>query len=298
MTEPKAPFYGLYGERAVPDRPGFIHIEDIAARSKGLDWVIKPHRHNHLFQVLCVMNSEVELNLNGDTQVLQGSWIVILPVGAIHGYRFKPDSEGFVLSIADHLVNQQALSGDRQVPHRLQQSARILPLLSDQDNSRHFLHYIELLQQEFSLLQADQDQALNLITGLALLALERQIRQEEMLSNPGDNSSALFARFQALLENHFCEQWPVTRYAEALHVSTSTLNRLCQRQTGGNTKQLIHERVMTEARRRLMYTRQPIEEISYRLGFRDYPYFARFFKNQSGMTAGEYRRQADHSILE
>jgi hypothetical protein len=42
----------LYGDSQTEAGPGFVHIEEISARSKENNWVITPHRHSGLFQVL------------------------------------------------------------------------------------------------------------------------------------------------------------------------------------------------------------------------------------------------------
>ena len=47
---------------------------------------------------------------------------------------------------------------------------------------------------------------------------------------------------------------------------------------------LIRQRVLTEAKRALVFTGQPIHEISYDLGFADPSNFARFFRKQTAMT--------------
>ena len=51
---------------------------------------------------------------------------------------------------------------------------------------------------------------------------------------------------------------------------------------------LIRQRVLTEAKRALVFTGQPIHEVSYELGFADPSHFARFRK-QTGMTPQAFR---------
>ena len=50
-----------------------------------------------------------------------------------------------------------------------------------------------------------------------------------------------------------------------------------------------HRRVLTEAKRQLVFTRQPIHEIAYDLAFSDPSHFARFFRKQTGTTPHEFR---------
>jgi AraC family transcriptional activator of pobA len=50
--------------------------------------------------------------------------------------------------------------------------------------------------------------------------------------------------------------------------------------SGVTAGHLIRQRVLTEAKRQLVFTSQPIHEISYDLGFADPSHFARFFRKQ------------------
>jgi AraC family transcriptional regulator, transcriptional activator of pobA len=59
--------------------------------------------------------------------------------------------------------------------------------------------------------------------------------------------------------------------------------------SGVTAGHLIRQRVLTEAKRALVFTGQPINEISYDLGFADPSHFARFFRKQTAMTPQEFR---------
>ena len=52
---------------------------------------------------------------------------------------------------------------------------------------------------------------------------------------------------------------------------------------------LIRQRVLSEAKRQLVFTNQPIHEISYDLAFSDPSHFTRFFRKQTGMTPQAFR---------
>ncbi len=56
-----------------------------------------------------------------------------------------------------------------------------------------------------------------------------------------------------------------------------------------NALQLIHERVLLEAKRNLIYTVQSVSQISYGLGFNDPAYFSRFFKRLTGQPPKAFR---------
>jgi len=289
------PFYGLYGERLASSDPGFVHIEDIAARSKGLDWVIKPHRHNRFFQILCITEGATEIQLQQESHPLRGCWVVTIPVGVIHGFRFLPNSKGFVLSISDSILAEDKPEGFSGGTSQLFQAPQLIKLAEEEPQLQHFLQYIELIKSEFHQSRSDQNQSLALLSRLALLTLNRQLQNRSMQATLGQKESLVIGKFRTLVEAHYRDHWTVSTYAEALHTSTSTLNRLCHQILGDSPKRLIQDRLLTETKRRLIYTQQSLEKIAFTLGFKDYPYFSRFFKKLEGVTAGAYRKQSDES---
>ncbi len=291
------PLYGLYGNRFIDSEPGFIHIEDIAARGSDLDWVIKPHRHHHLFQVVCILDGEVEVQLSDDHFSLTGSWVITLPAGCIHGFHFRPASEGYVLSITDTVLAQEQQQGFGGRESLLFEGPQLLPLYAEDGLSQQFLQRIAELEVEHAHYHAARPDALALQSRLVVLTLDRLLRQQSFEDEVGQEDNGALSRFRALIEAHYREHWAVADYAAALGMSTSTLNRLCHRAVGEGPKKLINDRLMAEARRRLMYTRHSVEEIAYALGFSDYPYFARFFKTREGVTAGQYRKRAEQQRL-
>ena len=67
------------------------------------------------------------------------------------------------------------------------------------------------------------------------------------------------------------------------------LNDHVKRATGVTAGHLIRQRVLTEAKRQLVFTGQAIHEIAYDLSFSDPSHFTRFFRKQTGMTPQSFR---------
>jgi len=87
-------------------------------------------------------------------------------------------------------------------------------------------------------------------------------------------------------------QLSVAGYADALGITPSHLNAICQRVSGKSTLDLIHARMVLAARRELAYTERNISSVAHDLGFADPSYFTRFFKRETGMTPGDFRHQS------
>ena len=65
--------------------------------------------------------------------------------------------------------------------------------------------------------------------------------------------------------------------AEALGLSVAHLNSLCRRLAGQSALQILHQRVLLEAKRELVYTSLTINQLADSLGFADPAYFSDVF---------------------
>ena len=78
-------------------------------------------------------------------------------------------------------------------------------------------------------------------------------------------------------------------YAGKLAMTVDRLNDHVKRATGVTAGHLIRQRVLTEAKRQLVFTNLPIHDIARDLAFADPSHFARFFRKQTGTTPQAFR---------
>jgi AraC family transcriptional activator of pobA len=127
---------------------------------------------------------------------------------------------------------------------------------------------------------------------LALIAIEvarlaaSKARTGVVTLAPADSTVEALRR---LVEEHFRKERLIAFYADKLAITPDRLNDHVKRATGVTAGHLIRQRVLTEAKRQLVFTGQPIHEVSYDLGFADPSHFARFFRKQTGTTPQEFR---------
>lgn len=104
--------------------------------------------------------------------------------------------------------------------------------------------------------------------------------------------------FAELLERQFPLSGPAPQprlrtakdYADQLAVHLVHLNRVLKEATGHTTTTLISHRVAQEAKLLLKQTTQNVSEVADCLGFTDAAHFCTFFKRQTGLTPGDFRR--------
>lgn len=98
-------------------------------------------------------------------------------------------------------------------------------------------------------------------------------------------------RFRQIVELRYREQPAITDIARTMGITYDHLHRVCIAGVGKSPLELIHERLIAEAKLRLGQSQQSVEQIGFGLGFRDPGYFSRFFKSRVGEPPGAYRRK-------
>ncbi len=107
----------------------------------------------------------------------------------------------------------------------------------------------------------------------------------------------ILERLEKLLTDYFNNEdlisigLPTVQYvAEKLNVSSSYLGSLLRMQTGQNTQQHIHNKLIEKAKEKLTTTNLSISEIAYELGFEHSQSFSKLFKTKTQQSPLEFRQ--------
>lgn len=130
---------------------------------------------------------------------------------------------------------------------------------------------------------------------LILMALWRAGGAETSEQRGRGGNASILQRYRQLVEAWFRQHRPMTEYASELGVTTDRLHAICRNALGRSPVQLLHERVVQEAKLRLERSARTVQEISDGLGFRDPTYFSHFFKRKTGFSPAAYRNVARKS---
>jgi len=104
-------------------------------------------------------------------------------------------------------------------------------------------------------------------------------------------------QFRELLDQRYLTMRRPNDYAALVGLTPDNFSRRCKRYFNKTPSQLIQERVVLEAKKRLHLTRQTIKEIAYALKFGDEFYFSRYFKNVTKVSPQTFRNKAGISIV-
>jgi AraC family transcriptional activator of pobA len=285
------PSFALYGEHTARRDTDALHIEDIQSRSRKYLWTIATHRHATLCQCIFVASGPVSARLEELRHSLQGPAVVIVPAGSVHGFGFRADTEGHVLTVElDRLLNG-AHSRQQQPIQRLFAEPRAVDLSQEPALAVRVGRQMQTLAQEFSQPDSAHTPICTWLASSLLAVLAHGLNFEFSAESRGSQESKDLRSFRVLIEAHYLQHWPISRYAEQLRTSETSLNRLCRGLCGTTAFHLVQQRLALEARRRLMYIGGSIQCIAAELGFADAAYFSRFFRRQTGLSPNEFRRR-------
>jgi len=271
------PTYSLYGEGAARSSGGFAHIETIAERSALHDWEIGVHRHDHFVQVLLVEEGHAAVALDGAQSGLEGPDRVIVPAGAVHGFRFRQGTRGFVLTLSTDFSTRANGPADMLLAALARGG---MAALSPDAARRAFWLAREMLglQQEWQ----EQDPLFMALAEALIRCVAAEAAPEE-----DARDDRRLERFRQLVELHYRQHRDLDFYAGALGMTRRTLSRMTAAGLGCSPMEVIHRRMALEAHRLLRFTNATATQVAAELGFDDPSYFSRFYQRMTGRRPSE-----------
>jgi transcriptional regulator GlxA family with amidase domain len=108
---------------------------------------------------------------------------------------------------------------------------------------------------------------------------------------PVDHGDAAVLKLQQWLKGQLTVASPVEEMVKMSALPERTFKRRFRKATGYSPIAYVQNLRIEEAKRRLERTDQPIDEISWNVGYEDPAFFRRLFKRITRLTPGDYRRK-------
>jgi len=146
--------------------------------------------------------------------------------------------------------------------------------------------------EEFETADSTQTEMLKMLLK-RLIIISTRLAKEQYVKEPPVESDKfdIVRKYNLLVDRNFKAHHQVQFYANELSKSPKTLSNLFARYHHKLPLQIIHDRIIDEAKRLIYYTDKSAKEIAYELGFEDAAHFSRFFKNITGQNISEYKKE-------
>jgi AraC family transcriptional activator of pobA len=278
----------LYVERPEEEENWFVHVGHVTDRGR---WRTEPHAHPAYGQVIFVRSGRGVMNLEGRSVPFEGPCALLLPTECVHGLDYEVDVDRWVVTIEVSYLTQVNAKLHEFI--LLWSAPRMIPLSYATDTGPAFCRLIQSLKEEVDSNAAGHVVGTEALLTTLLLMLARGTRLEQA-GNEGTSRSdiRLADRFRELIDIHYRENLPLQDYASMMAVSLVQLRAACASATEQSPTKIIHARIITEAKRNLIFGDMSVEQIAFSLGFADAAYFTRFFRREVGQAPSQFRAAA------
>ncbi|RTL59020.1 MAG: helix-turn-helix domain-containing protein [Sphingobacteriales bacterium] len=263
-----------------------------------LRWVLNntsandsPHKHDHYEIVWITKGSGILIADLSQYEINQNVIFWISP-GQIHQLIADEKAEGYVFSFRSEFLffSNNASKEEYSINTFSSFSTLILARIEDglidemEEIALKIIHEFE----NYLLLRAE---ILRGLFKVFLIYLMRQWQSPDSSSLQPANSQ-LVEKFFNLIDKSFTTVKKVKDYARRLDITPNYLNKIVKTVSGFHASYHIQQRIILEAKRLAIYSESSMKEVAYKLGFEDPAHFSKFFKNVSGVTFTDFRRNS------
>jgi AraC family transcriptional regulator, transcriptional activator of pobA len=257
-----------------------VQVRDIAYKNP-YDFT-REHRHDY-FEIFFFENG-------GGSQLIDFLEIPVLPNSSyivfpqqVHLLKRGPESSGQLVQFREEILPSA------QIRNLLRQvSFGTNPAIVFENNADK----IARLQPVLNLLKQSTEKSSDLSNEIALSFLQALLlqliesRESKNVDGLSEERKLLF-EFQELLEANYRENHTVSKYASELHTTERKLSAVTKKFLGLSPLQVIHNRLLLEAKRILLFENTSHKEIAFGLGFDSPATFSQFIKTKTGHSPSD-----------
>ncbi|MFL5762986.1 MAG: helix-turn-helix domain-containing protein [Bacteroidia bacterium] len=248
------------------------------------------HRHN-CYQVFLFTSGGGEHMIDFNYYPIEKNSVHFVSEGQVHALNSAKGTDGYVVLFTKEVVilnsADKFLFNDFPVFNK-----SVLPILNpDLDTFSDMEHMLEMMCSEYGKENTYKENILGSYIAILLMKCKAIITETKEYKRTDSVSQELLQRFNNLVEEHFVKYHKVNEYADLLNVTPSHLSETIKKVAGKTAGDLIHERLILEAKRRLLHSSISAKELAYALNFNDPSYFSRFFKTNTGLSPEGFRKE-------
>lgn len=269
-------------------RPGNYSVFSYEAEGDGVHDRQTPHRHD-FYQLIWLTEGNGRLVCDLKEWDFEAGTLFFAAPGRLHCWKPETPARGIALGFTDEFLcaetDRPSALGRFAYLHEAEKP--LLPLTGQERVEMNGL--FGSLLNEAAQNEPGRDDVVRAYLMIVLAKARRWLLRQTGTVSGARTANSLSLRFRQALEDHFPRLLKVSDYARLLHASRTQLNHDLRQHTGHTASEHIHNRILLEAKRLLMYSNATVSEIAYQLRFQDPSYFCRFFRRHTGQPPGEFR---------
>ncbi|MDF2187330.1 helix-turn-helix domain-containing protein [Paraflavitalea sp. CAU 1676] len=256
-----------------------------------------PHRHSY-YEISWVRQGKATYLVDLEKHAIEEKTICCAAPGQVHQFKGGDQANGYVISFNNDFL---FLAQDKTAGWLNEQNSSPFPNIRvaslDSDTAAEVDQLILKMEKEFNNFFLLRSEILMGYFKILLIYLARHSDTNAHVMPPTRNTD-LVKKFFNVVENKFITLKKVTEYAEHLSVTPNYLNEIVKKVSGFPASHHIQQRIVLEAKRHATYSDSSMKEIAYHLGFDDIAHFSKFFKNVSGQSFTDFKKQTAYQFAQ
>ncbi|MDQ3051913.1 MAG: helix-turn-helix domain-containing protein [Bacteroidota bacterium] len=246
----------------------------------------REHRHTYFEVFFFEKGGGSQLIDFIDLPVKEQSCYIVFPQ-QIHLLKRSPRSAGRLVQFGEEVITS--------LPLRLMMQQHFfneMPAVFFEKDKKRFAKLTVLLNllEEAALANTHvlREISVHYLQALLLQLLDGKVQEN---NSPVTGERKVLFDFQQQLELQFRDNHQVSKYAASLNTTEKKLGDITRKYLGLTPLQVIHNRMLLEAKRMLLFEEIAHKEIAFQLGFDSPASFSLFIKNKTGFTPSELNIQ-------
>lgn len=250
-----------------------------------------PHRHDFYEVLLITKGSGIHI-IDSNSYAIEPPCIFFMSPGQTHKLELSNDIDGFIfLFTAEfYLLNQQNKNRLLEFPFFFSVNQDNPPLLLEKDTETDFIKELFINGcNEIAHLTPSSEEIIRSILDLILLYSNKKYPIQE--NSHKSKGHIIVKNLLQLIEGNYQRNLRVNDYANLLSITPNHLTQVVKQITGQTPSELITNKIVVEIKRLLIHTNLNISEVAELMNFADTSYFSKYFKNATGITPLQFRKQ-------
>lgn len=257
--------------------------------------VVRPHIHS-FYQIIWFKSGAGKHFVDFQEYDVSENTIFFIAKNQVHAFDHHVDYEGYVIHFSEDFLVQKENDVDFFLKCSIFNNPYQQPSCCVGSGNEYKLdEYIDQMRVELAEHKKyGQEELLRLYLKAFLIQVQRRKYELEEV-NKGvapfivDEKRAQLIKFVNLIDENFTKGFLAATYAEKLSVSQRTLSNLTLELVNKKPSQMIHERIILEAKRLLLHSELNVNQIADKIGFEDPSYFVKYFKKYTSQSPVSFR---------
>jgi AraC family transcriptional activator of pobA len=226
---------------------------------------LQPHKNDHFFIVI-VATGKVEIQIEDKIHFLKAGKIsIVFPEQICFISNFSDDLTGKIILFEEVLFCSDILKNELS-PYNVNLSANLNCTALPTQEFEEAITLVKNIQNIYNKPSLVKKEQARFYIKVFLLGLIESVHGQHPVLHQKTNQH-IYIGFKKLLNQQYRSERTVQYYASQLSITPKKLNEITKKHCGETAINAIHNRILTEIKRQLLFSDLSHKEIAFELGF-------------------------------